>query len=362
MKNKSRLLLLFLFLFLSVLVAEDQITFLFYADTREDPFANWSQKDHEKFVAKMVANENNVQHLVFGGDNVWLGFMDSSWNRFFEITDNFLKHNMKIYPAIGNHELILSRTLYAQMSREYPEATQGSRELNNFDTFITTLEQDLQQAEPSELCKQVSKMYWAVEHESRDVIYTMENPGTMSTSWDRFKKYVDAWPYLQEMVPQGKTYYSFLLPIGSSGLKTKIVIFDSNDTGNAAQQAWLKEELTYTAGPVVLVCHHPLFYPEKTWDAVPQLWLTGHHHDYERRSLDAAGTTGPVHMISGSGGAPTEDGKPHCNDDKTRVHKNWFNYSRITITTSSIRVTAFGCEKADQNLSQIDDFTFAWKK
>jgi len=93
----------------------DDFIFLYYADSRGQPFSNWQQKKHEKFVSKMLENEinNNVKHLIFGGDNVWLGFLDGQWNRFFKIMEQFIKKDIKIYPSLGNHELILARFLYA---------------------------------------------------------------------------------------------------------------------------------------------------------------------------------------------------------------------------------------------------------
>ena len=364
MQRKYFMLLAFCLLTLVVAWPQEQLTFLFYADTREDPLANWSQKDHEKFVKKVLENEKNlaVDQLIFGGDNVWLGFSDSSWERFFEIMANFRQKNIRIYPALGNHELILSKTLYNQLTREFPEYYGESRDLGSYEQFMVALEESYRSPTPSQLCLQIRQVYGAVEQESRAMLYTMENPGPMSTSWDRFKKYCDAWPYLNEIVPQGRTYYSFLLPIGKTGLAVKVVVLDSNNMNDAAQQAWFKTELGFGSGPVVVISHHPAFYPEKNWDKVPQLWLCGHHHDYERRSLDSQGTTAPIHIISGSGGAPLKGGSPNCNDDKTRVHKNWYNYCRVTVNAQTIRITTFGCAKVSDNLSQIDDLQFPWQQ
>ncbi|MCP5103532.1 MAG: hypothetical protein GY950_09145, partial [bacterium] len=97
-------------------IEKDGFTFLFYADTRGDPrFTNWNQVLHKKFVAKILKNEegNEIRHLVFGGDNVLMGFFNPLWKVFFKVMTAYTDRDIKIYPAIGNHELWLSRCGFA---------------------------------------------------------------------------------------------------------------------------------------------------------------------------------------------------------------------------------------------------------
>jgi hypothetical protein len=61
----------------------------------------------------------------------------------------------------------------------------------------------------------------------------------------------------------GKTYHSFKLPIGNTGKTTKFIVVDSNPCDlDEEQKKWYENELNFTEGPVITVCHHPKFYPE----------------------------------------------------------------------------------------------------
>ena len=44
----------------------DDFVFLYYADSRGQPFSNWNQKRHRKFAEMMIKNENNknIKNLV----------------------------------------------------------------------------------------------------------------------------------------------------------------------------------------------------------------------------------------------------------------------------------------------------------
>ena len=114
-------------------------------------------------------------------------------------------------------------------------------------------------------------------------------------------------------------------------------------------------------------CDRPVFYPEKeevlfrNWNAPPHLFLVGHKHDYERRSLDEEGNNPPVHIISGSGGAPLETRKkPYCDDEKTHQFKKWYNYCRVTINAEKISIIVFGCKKIKEPFTQIEKLEFQW--
>ena len=93
----------------------------------------------------------------------------------------------------------------------------------------------------------------------------------------------------------------------------------------------------------------------------PHLFLVGHVHDYERRSSNPAGDKGPIHIISGSGGAPLRTGdKPHCCDEKTYQFKKMYNYCRVTINQKKISIIVFGCKNIDDPFTQIERLEFSW--
>ncbi len=355
---------------LQVSTGADELTILFYADTRMGPFTNWNQKIHKKLIDKILENEkdNGIKYLLFGGDNVWYGFWDKMWKTFFESMNKFKEvyPDIKIFPALGNHELILSEIL-----RKHLSGVDKKYEAITHEDFIKKVEEQLDPKKNKDkstlFFEHIDKIYPKAQEESLELLTARENE---TTSWNRFKKYVDAWPHLKNIpnIERHKTYYSFTLPIGNSKKSVKIIVLDSNKKDFPGEQKeWYKNELNFTGGPIITICHHPIFYPETggglftNWNVPPHLFLVGHMHDYERRSLDNPVSKPPVHIISGSGGAPLVRQDPsRCNEPNAFICKKWYNYCRLIINTGKISVTVFGCEKIDDSFTEIDKIEFSF--
>lgn len=406
---------------------DEKFTFLYYADTRADPrFNNWNQVLHKKFIDKILENEKDskINHLVFGGDNVLIGFFKPSWNLFFKLMNTFVKKGINIYPAIGNHELWLSRVGYAaiKLNRQYNSEYKNQKsdiyndwvairdnkkrfeefmmvknlkeglliKLDNIikdSSFEDEHQKFLQQLEtefgdiPSKLFLEIAEIYHIAQEISLLSTSDLGFDCKESLNWKRFNRYVGTWPHLEnkdeiDKIKNCKTYYSFKLP-NRHDPKVKIIILDSNKNmiDNEQQKNWFLEELKKPFdGPVIVACHHPIFFDEgwfkeeisSDWKTPPHLVLTGHYHDYERISRRKKEKEAPVYIISGSGGARLEKGKAHCIDDdrgiKPQVFEKMYNYTRITIAGENIEVKVYGCKKMKNKLELIDKIDFKWKK
>lgn len=398
-------------------VKKDEFTFLFYADTRGDPrFTNWFQVLHKKFVKKVLEyeKENGIQHLVFGGDSVLMGFFNPQWKLFFKVMKAYVDQGIKIFPAIGNHELWLSRCGFAVMrlfrkketvkdrgtadlldrlSKNMAEEKELEKLLSEkslMEALMTLVEQEmadpsfeadhkefLEQLEkefaevPSDIFKEIGEIYNVAQEVSLTQLVGKElKAGQPSPNWERFEKYVKAWPHLwniKQIKENNTSYYSFKLP-DETNAKIKVIILDSNNNmiKDAVQKEWFMKELQFD-GPVLVACHHPIFC-DAGWfkdqfaaggKVPPHFALVGHVHDYERLPAGEGNTlTPPVYIVSGSGGAYLESGGPHCSGAK---HKNWFNYTRITVKEDTVRLKVFGCEKMSDPLTVIDELEFKWK-
>ena len=389
----------------------DSFTFLFYADSRGQPSSNWHQKRHAEFVKKMLENESktDVKHLIFGGDSVWLGFLDGQWNRFFKVMDNLTNREYKIYPALGNHELVLAKFLYAvyelikkdtkniliipmsekgkarwvEHLREDPKKMDRlkfkiktimedpffNKELEGFKESLKKEDTFTDEKKAKIMIKIEKVVYPAAQVVSLSDFesFSMKEAKIHPAHLDRFLKYVERWPHLKEVVDPEKTYYSFFLP-SSDAPKVKFIILDSNIKKYQQQKTWYKSQLEEGfSGPVVVVCHHPLFYPRRDWFSMefimPQLVLTGHHHDYERLSKKDRGDEPPVYIISGSGGAHL-DKITHIDSGDVKKYAYCFNYVRVAVDSENIFIKVFGCEKEKGGLSAfkvIDEMNFPWK-
>lgn len=397
----------------------DDFIFLFYADSRGQPYSNWHQKRHEEFVSKMLENEknNNVKHLIFGGDNVWLGFLNGQWNRFFKIMDKFTNKDIKIYPALGNHELILARFLYAvkkwikdkdnilvKRIAEIIEKreTMGKRALEYFllknPKFVVSIMIQLREMmkDPSfnsevrkfiDLLKKedtypnernattmleiIDRIYTVAQivSLSKFQYYSIEDDEIHPAHLKRFRKYVDKWTHLKETVYPDKTYYSVILP-NEDDPKVKLIILDSNIKDNPEQGRWYENQLKEKfSGPIIVACHHPIFYNKKdesNWferKVLPHMVLAGHHHDYERLSGDDEVYGPPVYIISGSGGAQL-DYKTHISEEIIKKHAVLFNYLRIVIKSDYIQIKAYGLKKKEGELKfvEIEEMNLMQKK
>ncbi|HLP48861.1 MAG TPA: metallophosphoesterase, partial [Candidatus Kapabacteria bacterium] len=349
--------------------ADSEVTILFYADTRMDPIGNYKQEDHKKFIDKILENEKNngINYLLFGGDSELFGFFKFMWKWFFGAMKKFevAYPGIKIYPAIGNHELILSDIFKKNLTR-LNKNYQGV----SLKSIEKKLEKDIDNNKtPTPFFKELYSIYEKSVKENENGLGILNTSTYENFSWERFKYYVDAWPHLKgnPNIQLKKTYYSFNLPIGNSGRFVKIIVVDSNKKNlSAEQRKWYANELQFTGGPVITICHHPLFYPEtgngefSNWRVPPHLFLVGHVHDYERRSQDGGTRNPPFHIISGSGGVPLGGIDPkRCSDPTTKCIKS-YNYCRITINLEKISVIVFGCDKIDNPLTPIDQMAFNW--
>jgi len=184
----------------------------------------------------------------------------------------------------------------------------------------------------------------------------------------RFRKYVDKWTHLEEIVANDKTYYSVVLP-SENDRRVKLVILDSNIKDNPKQRMWYKSQLEEKfPGPIIAVCHHPIFYNRKDgsnwfeWNVPPHIVLTGHHHDYERSSEGDKVSRPPLYIISGSGGAHL-DNKTHMKEEMLKNHAFLFNYLRIIVKSDHIQIKVFGAEKNDPELRlvEIEEMNLMWK-
>ena len=373
------------------LANSDKITILYYSDTRSGVLSNWNQKVHKQFINKVLENEKStgIKYLLFGGDNVLFGFLDIMWERFFNIMKIYQTTypEIKIYPGLGNHELILSQLLFDRLSKY--EEYQGF----TYEDFIGKLKKELgenyefnENAEPSIFIKDMfvdSHGSLDVGEESEDSIYykalnDSEKVSTEISRWGRFKKYVNKWAYLKEIpnINDERTYYSFTLPIGKSDKSVKIIVLDSSGSSfSDVQEKWYENELKFTEGPVFTMCHHPIFdfknSPKifKNWNVPPQLFLVGHKHEYERHSKNGSSQIPPFHIVSASGGVPLRnpDGLPSClkGSNICDCGEKAYNYCRITICNNpeeiSIKVIVFGCKKIEDDFTVIDQLEFNWK-
>lgn len=374
------------------LADSDKITILYYSDSRSGILSNWNQKIHKRFINKVLENEKEtgIQYLLFGGDNELFGFFDFMWERFFNNMAIYQTTypDLKIYPALGNHELILSKLLFERLYpyQEFQTVT--------YEDFMARLKKELEEnyisdAEPSTFIKDMfvdrhgQLTVSAEDEESEESKYYMalndsEKISTETSRWNRFKKYVNRWDYLTEIpnIKDEHTYYSFTLPIGKSNKLVKIIVLDSNGSFiSDIQGKWYENELKFTQGPVFTMSHQPIFniknMPKilKNWNVPPQLYLGGHKHDYERHSKNGSSQTPPFHVISGSSGVPLRnpDGLPSCAKGANICDcgEKVYNYCRIIVCNNpeeiNIKVIAFGCAKIEDDFTVIDQIEFNWK-
>jgi len=76
-------------------------SFIYMSDTQPDPennnYSSWGE------LLKKAAGKNRPAFIMIGGDLINDGNDQEEWNRFFAAGGEVLK-NMKLYPAVGNHE------------------------------------------------------------------------------------------------------------------------------------------------------------------------------------------------------------------------------------------------------------------
>jgi hypothetical protein len=337
---------------------------------------------HEKFVKEMIKNEskNNVKHLVFGGDSVWIGFLNCQWERFAKIMKLFSAEGIKIYPALGNHELCELTVLY-YFYKKFNKKKDSSK-IGNLISSINRIEdksdverflknKELMKAFVSEIKKESKKIEFKtgenkfleelikedrLEDENKATIMnkiiekkisqtaeatgifelqeSLKKKGINDEFLIRFKYYITkcGWNHLEKII-KNTTYYSLKLPEPPEEKpKVKIIVLDSNISISdyQEQKEWYLKQLEEDSLPIIVVAHHPeIFYPENRWKdwghdgwfniKKPHLILTGHHHDYERLSKDKKP---PIYIISGSGGAHLDTDAKIDEKEVTKTYKN----------------------------------------
>ncbi len=305
------------------------LRFVVYGDSRGNSEDNIINTEIFSEINKMILTlQPQPEMVIFCGDSVRRG-SEANFKTWLELTKPLTDRGIKLYMAIGNHELYKATGAYSEES--------GDVDLDNQKAFQKVFD-FLPTNGPDDDHKHLAYTFTSADGDSLFAVLATY--------------YVD---------PQTlKVYYGDLDP---------------------TQLTWVKKELDKsTAAHKFVFSHRPIYgweggEPNETlrelWQSMDQnrvdIYFCGHNHLYSRKTIDQkvdpSYLNNVVQVIDGSCGAPVgspESGKAH-------LYRQWhvkftYNFSVVDVKGSQVKVKSYGAHFWQKSssipvFSLIDSFT-----
>ena len=344
---------------------------------------NVCQRIHRKLALHMVERASefgDISHkaVLFSGDSVHMGHCDEQWISFLDVLEIFNETKLRLYPAIGNHELHwlpcflapnmvmeLESFVKASEAKDYKVYYSATTQMNEIQQRIMEKEEkELSVASPK---SRLAKAFKVLE--------------------ERYK------PELDHLKNVSHSYYSFQLidkPL------IKIVILDTNSLDSEEQLAWFESEVKKVGheGIAIVMGHHPPGIRGEDWRSdvrrankywkkfyspffnharVP-LWIAADVHNYQlvyrkeanEKDKEPETIRPPVIIVSGGGGAPLSPEsatiKPEDDSWNDSIAISAYHYLEVKIFPDSIDVIVRGMKKPKEPIREMDRFRIGLKR